>query len=230
MAGGGKGPARDHAKRARRRVGREQRESQSDGSVGYRRHPRLAPAAMKPKAFLEFLDERTAVRIPARDINAPQIGCDLLESREARFRDRQLRPFAGVRPPERRWNVCRIGHLSRACPFSTVCQPTRGAFSSGVPIENLYLHIGSGKTGTTAIQRFLSLHRAELLAAGLHYVAADDGARMGQQNFAKSFIRHPPSYMEMPAHPERAREEVRKELVNSASPHALLSSENLTLG
>lgn len=98
-----------------------------------------------------------------------------------------------------------------------------------MPIENLYLHIGRGKTGTTAIQRFLGAHRTKLLAGGVHYVAADDGAGMGHQNFAKSFIRHPPSYMEMPAHPECAREAVREELVHSAGSHALLSSENLTL-
>jgi hypothetical protein len=98
-----------------------------------------------------------------------------------------------------------------------------------VPIKNLYLHIGRGKTGSTAIQRFLSVHRAELLAVGMHYVAAGDVARMGHQSFAKSFIRQPPPYMEMPAHAERAREEVREELTGSGSPNALLSSENLTL-
>lgn len=98
-----------------------------------------------------------------------------------------------------------------------------------MPIKQLYLHIGRGKTGTTAIQRFLSVHRAELLAAGLHYLEADEAARMGHQNFAKSFICHPPPYMEMPPHLERARDEVRAELVASTAPHALLSSENLTL-
>lgn len=96
-------------------------------------------------------------------------------------------------------------------------------------MQDLYLHIGRGKTGTTAIQRFMSTHRAELRAHGLHYVEADDAAQMGQQNFTKSFIHHPPSYMEMPAHLERSREAVRTELVSVALPHCLLSSENFTL-
>ena len=96
-------------------------------------------------------------------------------------------------------------------------------------IQELYLHIGRGKTGTTAIQRFLSTHRESLRARGVHYVEADDTAQMGHQNFAKSFIKQPPSYMEMPPNLERSREAVRSELVNSASNIALISSENLTL-
>ena len=96
-------------------------------------------------------------------------------------------------------------------------------------MQNLYLHIGRGKTGTTAIQRFLSAHREGLRAQGLHYVEADDTAQMGHQDFAKSFIHRAPSYMKMPAHPERSRAAVRAELVSSASPNGLLSSENFTL-
>jgi hypothetical protein len=98
-----------------------------------------------------------------------------------------------------------------------------------VAIEKLYLHIGRGKTGTTAIQHFLSNHREILRASGLHYVEAGDEGKIGHQDFAKSFIVDPPPYMHMPARPENAREAVRAELARSGLPNALLSSENFTL-
>lgn len=97
-------------------------------------------------------------------------------------------------------------------------------------VKNLYLHIGRGKTGTTAIQSFLSANRTALGEQGLHYVLADDAERgVGHQNFAKSFVEKPPPYMAMPANPEQIREAVADELVQVRNPSALLSSENFSL-
>lgn len=97
-------------------------------------------------------------------------------------------------------------------------------------VKNLYLHIGRGKTGTTAIQSFLSSNREILRQHGLHYVLADDAGRgLGHQNFAKSFIDKPPYYMKMPVRPERFQEAVAEELLRATESNVLLSSENLTL-
>jgi hypothetical protein len=75
----------------------------------------------------------------------------------------------------------------------------------------------------------LSAQRESLRRRGVHYLESDDQAQMGHQNFAKSFIKNPPAYMEMPSGLEAARDAVRLELMSSTSSTALLSSENLTL-
>ena len=39
-------------------------------------------------------------------------------------------------------------------------------------MKQLYIHIGTGKTGTSAIQEFLYNNRKELLSDGVRYVDA----------------------------------------------------------
>lgn len=97
-------------------------------------------------------------------------------------------------------------------------------------VKNIYLHIGRGKTGTTAIQSFLSLNREALLAHGVHYVVADSASwGRGHHSFAKSFIDRPPSYLATLADPDGARAAVRQELLQVQAETVLLSSENLTM-
>jgi hypothetical protein len=97
-------------------------------------------------------------------------------------------------------------------------------------VSVVYLHIGRGKTGTTAIQATLSAMREQLLDHGIHYVMADDqGTGSGHQRFAKSFISTPPAYMVMPTSPEVVREAVRQEIATSKSSKIVISSENFTM-
>jgi hypothetical protein len=97
-------------------------------------------------------------------------------------------------------------------------------------METLYLHIGRGKTGTTALQRFLNQQRDGLRAQGIHYVLADDDGRgIGHQDFAKSFINKPPPQMKMPADPKAVQEAVAREIAEANLPNVLLSSEHFTL-
>ena len=94
----------------------------------------------------------------------------------------------------------------------------------------VYLHIGRGKTGTTAIQLALSSMRQLLAEHDIHYVLADDEASgSGHQRFAKGFIASPPSYMTMPGRIEEMRAAVRNEIVTSSAGKILISSENFTL-
>lgn len=97
-------------------------------------------------------------------------------------------------------------------------------------VKNVYLHIGRGKTGTTAIQSFLSVNREVLLTHDIHYVLADSASwGRGHHGFAKSFIDQPPAYMEALGDAERARAAVREELLQVGAETVLLSSENLTM-
>ncbi|PTW55738.1 hypothetical protein C8N35_11263 [Breoghania corrubedonensis] len=98
-------------------------------------------------------------------------------------------------------------------------------------IRTIYLHIGRGKTGTTSIQRYLAQKRDTLLQQGVHYIRAGDvNNGLGHQDFAKSFIAEPPRHMISPENPEDVRQAIRSEIVASASPVFLMSSENFILG
>ena len=97
-------------------------------------------------------------------------------------------------------------------------------------MPTVYLHIGRAKTGTTAIQNYMSAHRATLLARDVHYVYADDcGAGHGHQTFAKSFIKELPSYMVPPHDPDTIRQQVGSEIREATAQTIVLSSENFTL-
>lgn len=94
-------------------------------------------------------------------------------------------------------------------------------------MTTLYLHIGRGKTGTTAIQKFLAANRGILLENGLHYVAAAGGERgSGHQEFAKSFITELLDYMLPPKDPEVARKAIASEIMEATANSILISSEN----
>lgn len=97
-------------------------------------------------------------------------------------------------------------------------------------MKRLYLHIGRGKTGTTAIQAFLSRNRATLEPRGVHYIYAGEwDLGIGHQAFAKSFVTDPPDFMKPPRNPEAVRAAIAAEVAASRAPSILLSSENLTL-
>ncbi len=97
-------------------------------------------------------------------------------------------------------------------------------------MKTIYLHIGRGKTGTTALQKFLSDSRETLLHAGVDYLLAGDmGRGFGHQQFAKTFITDMPDYMIPPANPEGIRAQTAAEICASAAPVILLSSENFPL-
>ncbi|WP_299303239.1 hypothetical protein [uncultured Litoreibacter sp.] len=95
-------------------------------------------------------------------------------------------------------------------------------------MKTIYLHIGRGKTGTTALQHFLSTNREALLAGGMDYLLTGD-AGQGHQAFAKSFIADPPGYMEMPDDLAELRRRTGQEICDSAAFAVLLSSENFPL-
>jgi len=97
-------------------------------------------------------------------------------------------------------------------------------------LPTVYLHIGRGKTGTTALQRYMASVADSLAAQGIHYVRAGGGARgSGHQDFAKSFIRNLPDYMTPPSQPDAARRSVAGEIAHCGAEHIVLSSENFEL-
>ncbi len=97
-------------------------------------------------------------------------------------------------------------------------------------MKTIYLHIGRGKTGTTAQQRFLSGRREDLLRCGVDYLRSGDmGRGHGHQAFAKSFITSLPGYMIPAAHPQAIRDATAAEICASTAPAVLQSSENFPL-
>lgn len=97
-------------------------------------------------------------------------------------------------------------------------------------MKTVYLHIGYGKTGTTAQQHALNRGRQILDKNGVHYLHADDEGRgIGHQDLAKSFIVDRPAYMQPPREPAELRCRVKQELKSSASDTFLISSENFPL-
>jgi hypothetical protein len=87
-------------------------------------------------------------------------------------------------------------------------------------MQTLYLHIGRGKTGTSALQKTLSKSRSALFQQGIKYLKAGDNGG-GHLQFARSFIRHSPEY----GNSKNCRDQVINE-IRSISSTALLSSEH----
>lgn len=97
-------------------------------------------------------------------------------------------------------------------------------------MKTVYLHIGRGKTGTTALQKFLSENRGALLRSGVDYLlAGDQGRGGGHQEFAKSFITQVPAYMIPAKYPDEIRTQTAAEICASSAPTILMSSENFPL-
>lgn len=97
-------------------------------------------------------------------------------------------------------------------------------------MKTVYLHIGRGKTGTSAIQSFLSRARSSLHDSGLHYLlAGDHQGNPGHHQFAKSFISTLPAYMDPPQHPEIIRQATYDEICATPLDTVLISSENFPL-
>ena len=97
-------------------------------------------------------------------------------------------------------------------------------------MKTIYLHIGRGKTGTTALQKFLSDSRAALLSTGMDYLLAGDrGAGVGHQEFAKSFITDMPSVMIPASNPTEILKVTAAEICASEAENILISSENFPL-
>jgi hypothetical protein len=97
-------------------------------------------------------------------------------------------------------------------------------------MKTIHLHIGRGKTGTTAIQRWLAANRDAVLAHGFDYLlAGDNGKGSGHQQFAKSFITKPPVYMLPAKDPEAAQRSVHDGISRSEAENIIISSENFPL-
>lgn len=92
----------------------------------------------------------------------------------------------------------------------------------------IYLHIGRGKTGTTAIQRFCNKNRLALANRGISYIAAGDEAAMGHQEFAQSFFDTIPDWMEVSSRLGWIQGAVRDKLLTKGDVF-LFSSENFPL-
>lgn len=96
-------------------------------------------------------------------------------------------------------------------------------------MKQIYLHIGLGKTGTTSIQKFLSIYYERLLSEGVHYVLAAGGeSGDGHQSIAKSCIDDIPYYMDI-SDATAEIEQVKMEVSASKSEVLLLSAENFQL-
>lgn len=93
----------------------------------------------------------------------------------------------------------------------------------------LYIHIGRGKTGTTAAQRYFWKHRKALADRGVHYLTATDPKGGGHQSLAKCFIKSPPEYMELNFDRSVVLDQVQKELSSVRTEIVLVSSENFTM-
>jgi len=97
-------------------------------------------------------------------------------------------------------------------------------------MKNIFLHVGRGKTGSTAIQAFMAKQSERLSHDGIHYIQSDGGDRgSGHQQFAKSFILSPPEYMIPAINPKEVREKIASEICESASQSIVISSENFPL-
>ncbi|QUT04377.1 hypothetical protein KFK14_15040 [Sphingobium phenoxybenzoativorans] len=95
---------------------------------------------------------------------------------------------------------------------------------------HIVIHIGGGKTGTTAIQRYLASIRNKLMPEGLLYPAAAGGSDgKGHDVFGKAFIDDLPFYMKPPANTETELHALREEIGNSPASTVLISSEQLEL-
>ena len=89
------------------------------------------------------------------------------------------------------------------------------------------MHIGRGKTGTTALQRLFASARAGLQQQGVRYVVAGNSpGGYGHNNFAKAFIDAPAPYMVMPRNLDEVVEAVRSELLAAGEPRIVMSAEN----
>lgn len=96
--------------------------------------------------------------------------------------------------------------------------------------QTVWIHIGRGKTGTTALQRHLADNAETLLAYGVHYPAAAGGAqRIGHDTFGKALITTIPSYMIPPKDPDLALQAMAAEVSESVAPQILISTEQLAL-
>lgn len=90
----------------------------------------------------------------------------------------------------------------------------------------LYLHLGRGKTGSTALQAWLFENRELLAQQGLHYLRSGDSGG-GHQSLAKSFIQRPPTYMTMKFDREKTLRDCGGELRSIVDRDIIISSENL---
>ncbi len=97
-------------------------------------------------------------------------------------------------------------------------------------MKTIYLHIGLGKTGTTAIQKYMGLCCEDYLFQGLRYIQSAGGATgVGHQSFAKQFITNPPEYMQINLHDDAVKQQVALEIENCQEDVLLMSSENFPL-
>ena len=96
--------------------------------------------------------------------------------------------------------------------------------------QTIYLHIGRGKTGTTALRRHLARYADILAGHGIFYPGAAGAARgIGHDIFGKAFITERPFYMVPPQNTEQVLLELAEEIRTADAPKILLLSEQLEM-
>lgn len=96
--------------------------------------------------------------------------------------------------------------------------------------QTIYLHIGRGKTGTTALRRHFARHTGILARHGICYPDATGAAQgHGHDTFGKAFITERPFYMVPPHNTEQELQKLADEIRATALPKILLLSEQLEM-
>jgi hypothetical protein len=101
-------------------------------------------------------------------------------------------------------------------------------------MKKIYLHIGSEKTGSTTLQRFLSVNRHRLGSDGYTYFCGENQicysqGRYGHFPIVASFYTVTPDFISQAEHYENTRmlSSIRQELI-SESRHVILSCEHFS--
>ncbi len=98
-------------------------------------------------------------------------------------------------------------------------------------VKTVYLHVGNFKTGTSAIQKYCSDHREELLLAGVDYLASARPAGHSTNHgcLPLSLYRKlgvfTPAWYDNPETFDEVAAVVRAEIASSSAPTVLISSE-----
>jgi len=96
--------------------------------------------------------------------------------------------------------------------------------------QTIYLHIGRGKTGTTALRRHFAKHTETLARHGICYPMAAGAAQgYGHDTFGKAFITERPFYMKPPHNAKQELQALAEEIRATDLPKILLLSEQLEM-
>src|SRR3984893_668854 len=77
----------------------QQRDGETHCRVGHRRNSRRSLADVSCQTFLEFLNKRSAIRVPPPLINPAKVRRDIVERGKSRFRNRNRNFARQIKPP-----------------------------------------------------------------------------------------------------------------------------------